>query len=211
MNQPIPRSFFKDGQRAILRGMKGKIVVENGNGIAFLEDGQDELRVLMVKELMYLRDDLELLDRTIDQVVAGDYIEYRTSPTEASRMYVVARVDDAVFCNDIIETNQRKPAEWYELSTLDTLGWTIVQTNPEVMTDETAKALREEAMKKMYRLKYGEYFTWHYVQNRVQQAYWHANGIDIGRYYSGNIHATEEDAKYYGKYHAPAFLHVFKE
>jgi hypothetical protein len=208
MNQPIPRSFFKDGQRAILRGMKGKIVVENGNGIAFLEDGQDELRVLMVKELMYLHDDLELLDRTIDQVMEGDLIE---SPREEYKLHVLGR------CGNVVMHSRPYNHSEYESSSsvqqLKNWGWTISQpSNPEVMTDETAKALREEAMRKVYLPKQRDrYWYWSYGEGMAISDIWYTTNLDIARYYTANTHKTKSSAEYYGKHYAPAFLHVFKE
>lgn len=207
MNQPIPRPFFKDGQRAKYEDtIHGTIkVLDNGTvNFVFINLARipESLVLLYPVELVYTRRDLELLDRTIDQVMQGD-----TITTGKSTRNVVGRTGDVIFTVD-----EKNYTRWHNVHDLKD-QWTIIQpSNPEVMTDETAKALREEAMSKVYVPKWkAEYYYWNFRNGEYFQTIWSDDDEDFGNYYLGNIHKDIEGAEYYGEHYAPAFLHVFKE
>lgn len=202
--QPIPRSFFKDGQRAKYADRLGAIAVR-AKEVMFIpleQDGHEYTLLLGVLDTHFKWNNLELLDRTIDQVMEGDEIS-----NVRETWQVIGRCGDAVaLCN------KHHGMAWMQLDMLKECNYTIVQPNPEVMTDETAKALREEAMKKVFTPKNGEtYLYWDFRDHCIYTTEWITHNVDIASYYTANIHKTREDAEYYGKHHAPAFLHVFKE
>lgn len=213
MNQPIPRSFFKDGQRAKRNGRKGTIfVVQNEVGIEY-EDVKagESLRSILILGggLSYDYDDLELLDRTIDQVMEGDYVRNRIWTKK-----VIARVGEVV-AFQINETD----VEWKTIDMLKKEEFNIIQPNTkEVMTDETAKALREECLKNYIRpnIKTGQvYKYWEVSKNYVATAQYNGDSASMALMAIGNFfHNTPagyDEAKRYGTQYAPAFLHQFKE
>lgn len=212
MNQPIPRSFFKDGQRTIFKWMRGHIKIEKT--IRFVEEGRDDYGIYLMPEeqYAYLGNDLELLDRTIDQVMEGDTLQFLSSDGKYIYMYVCARIGGAVYVNDINSAGHKVKATWYELEDLSNWGWTIKQpSNPEVMTDETAKALRTQSIDNAWQPKRGEKYYTADQDGDIDEYVWVGHFDDVAYCTMGNCHKTEEDAALWHKKYAQAFLHVFKE
>lgn len=213
MNQPIPRSFFKDGQRARFCTMSGKIVVNSAGGIGFVYDEDGARRIILQPhELLHAENNLELLDRTIDQVMEGDTLQFLSSDGKYIYMYVCARIGGAVYVNDINSAGHKVKATWYELEDLSNWGWTIKQpSNPEVLTDETAKALRTQSIDNAWQPKRGEKYYTADQDGDIDEYVWVGHFDDVAYCTMGNCHKTEEDAALWHKKYAPAFLHVFKK
>ena len=205
MNQPIPRSFFKYGQRAKYKEYYGEIRIEKpnvkGGEVCFVRPG--EAQVLLTQEdTAYYSNDLELLDRTIDQVMEGDRISNHITKRE-----VVARVGNAVGLSRTDGT-----IEWVQVSKLRNDKYEIVQPNTEeVLTDETAKALRTQSIDNAWQPKRGEKYYTADQDGDIDEYVWVGHFDDVAYCTMGNCHKTEEDAALWHKKYAPAFLHVFKE
>lgn len=125
MNQPIPRSFFKDGQRARYYDRLGTIVIDKSQRIYFKDETLQER--LLVTDDEWVADYsislyLELLDRTIDQVMEGDKISNGIDIRQ-----VIGRVGDAVALSQI-----DGKVDWVQVSRLVDDKYEIVNSKEEM-------------------------------------------------------------------------------
>lgn len=84
------------------------------------------------------------------------------------------------------------------------------QPTPEVMTDETAKALRTQSIDNAWQPKRGEKYYTTDQDGDIDEYVWVGHFDDVAYCTMGNCHKTEEDAALWHKKYAQAFLHVFK-
>lgn len=221
MAQPIPRSFFKDGQRAKYSTMDGKIEIILSKVVSFVYDEDKSSRIILLHphELLYTSQSLELLDRTIDQVMEGDTVVKGRGPGAGTHTcLVLARVGQMVAMQDIT-AGGREPS-WISIEKLEELNYTIKQSsNPEVMTDETAKALREEAKKMSDQIEVGDRYCYFERDKEgddcVRYRNYAESSVDLALRETGNMFfdtgGGRAKCKDYGKIYLPAFLHVSKE
>lgn len=212
MNQPIPRSFFKDGQRAKYEEREGRITIRTEGSwkdfIIFVPNettDSGDFFVLCSQRTIACNDrHTELLDRTIDQVMEGDKISNGMSMRQ-----VIGRVGDAVALYQI-----DGKVDWVQVSRLVDDKYEIVQpSTPEVMTEEKARELVGESRKNAWHPKLGEkFYYWEVATDEVDGFTRTNHSIDIALWSTGNCFPYTEEGKKqceeWGKKYAPAFIYL---
>lgn len=211
MNQPIPRSFFNDGQRAKYNEATGRISIKTQEILFFPDKKEDpeahEYTLLLnAFSTTYLGTNLELLDRTIDQVMEGDVICRKDNDYKVK---VIGRCGDVVFVQGAMEDRDMYASQW-TVELLEHEEYYIVQPNTEAMTDETAKALMTQSIDNAWQPKRGEKYYTTDQDGDIDEYVWVGHFDDVAYCTMGNCHKTEEDAALWHKKYAQAFLHVFK-